>query len=53
MKTLLHILKRMLTEKYLKVELDFYLSSQSKNIHMELNCNILSLSEHVDIISDI
>ena len=53
MKTLLHILKRMLTEKYPKVEFDFYLSSQSKIIHMGLNCNILSLPEHVDIISDI
>ena len=52
MKTLLHIFKRMLTEKYPKVEFDFHLS-QFKNDHMGLNCNVLSLSEHVDIISDI
>ena len=40
-------------ERYPHVEVDFYLSSQSKNVHMELNCSILTLPEHVAIISDI
>ena len=53
MKTFLHILKRILTEKYTNVEFDFYLSSWSKNVYMGLNCNILSLSEHVGIVCDI
>ena len=53
MKTFLHILKRISMERYPHVEVDFYLSSQSKNVHMELNCSILTLPEHVAIISDI
>ena len=52
MKTILHILERILREKYPNVEFDFYLLSQSKNVHMGLNCNIFSLSGHLDIISD-
>ena len=40
-------------ERYPHVEVDFYLSSQWKNVHMELNRSILTLPEHVAIISDI
>ena len=53
MKTFIHILKGILSEKYHDVEFDFYLSSRSKNLHMGLNYNILKLSEHVHIISNI
>ena len=53
MNTFLHILKKILSEKYPSIEFDFYFSTSSKNVHMERNCNILSLSEHVNIISDI
>ena len=53
MKTILHILKRILMEKYPNVEFDFYLLNRSKNVHMGLNCSILILPEHVAIISDI
>ena len=53
MKTFIHILKRILSEKYHDVEFDFYLSSRSRNLHMGLNYNILKLSEHVHIISNI
>ena len=53
MKTFILILKRILSEKCPDVEIDFYLASRSKNVHMGLNCNILTLSEHVHIISDI
>ena len=53
MTTFLHILKRVLSEKYPNVEFDFYLLFQSKNVHMGLDCNILPLSEHVDFICDI
>ena len=53
MKRYILILKRILSEKFIDVEFDFYLSSRSKNVHMGLNCNILTLSEHVHIISDI
>ena len=49
----LNILKRILMEKDLNVEFDFYLLSRSKNVHMGLNCSILILPEHVAIISDI
>ena len=48
MKTFLLILKEDSSEKF-----DFYLSSRSKNVHMGLNCNLLSFSEHDPIISDI
>ena len=41
-----------MTETYPNIEFDFYLLSQSKNGHMGLNCNILPLSGHLDIISD-
>ena len=53
MNTFLHSLKRILEEKYPNIEFAFYLSSRSKNVHMGLNCNLLLLSEHVAIISDI
>ena len=53
MKTFLHIFKRILAERYPDLDFEFYLSSRSKNLHMGLNCNILSLSEYVNIISDI
>ena len=53
MKTFLHILKRILTEKYPDADFEFYLSSRSKNVHLGLNCNILSLSDHDSIIADI
>ena len=53
MKTFLHILKIILMEKNPNVEFDCYLSSWSKNVHMGLNCGILTLLEHVAIISDI
>ena len=52
-KAFLYILRKILTEKYSDVEFDFYLSSRSKNVHVGLNCNIMSLPEHVNIISDI
>ena len=53
MKMFLCILKRILVEKNPNVEFNCYLSSQSKNVHMGLNCGILTLPEHVAIISDI
>lgn len=52
-KTFLNILKRILMEKDLNVEFDFYLLSRSKNVHMGWNCSTLTLPEHVAIISDI
>ena len=53
MKTFLHILKRFLNEKYPGITFDFYLSRRTKNVHMGLNCSILTLHEHDEIISDI
>ena len=53
MKTFLHILYRILTEKYPDIDFEFYLSSHSKNVHLSLNCNILSLSDHDSIIANI
>ena len=53
MKTNLLLLKRILSEKYPTIEFNFYLSPQSKNVHMGLNCNFLSFSKHDAIISDI
>ena len=53
MKTFLHILKRHLCEKYHDILFEFYLSRRTKNVHMELNCSLLTLREHEQIISDI
>ena len=52
MNIFLHILKRILPEKYPNIEFYFYLLTPWKTVHMARNCNILSLSEHVSIISD-
>ena len=46
MKTFLHIFKRILNEKYPDINC-------TKNVHMGLNCSILTLREHDQIISDI
>ena len=48
----LHILKRILPEKYPNIEFYFYLLTPWKTVHMARNCNILSLPEHVSIISN-
>ena len=48
----LHILKRILPEKYPNIEFYFYLLTPWKTVHMARKCNILSLSEHIGIISD-
>ena len=53
MKTFLHILKRCLCEKYPDISFEFYLSHRTKNVHMKLNCSLLTLREHEQIISDI
>ena len=53
MKTLLHILKRRLCEKYHDKSLEFYFPRRTKNVHMGLNCSLLTLCEHEQIISDI
>ena len=53
MKTFLHIFKRFLNEKYPKINFEFCLSRCSKNVHMGLNCSILTLHEHDQITSDI
>ena len=53
MKTFLFVLEWILKEKYPNVKFGFYLSTWSKNVHMGLDCNLLCLPEHVDIISDI
>ena len=53
MKTFLHILKRRLCEKYCDISFGFYLSRGTKNVHMGLNCSLLTLREHEQIISDI
>ena len=45
MKTFLHILKRILNEKNL--------SRRTKNVHMGLNCSILTLREYDQNISHI
>ena len=52
-KLFLHILKRILNEKYPDVNFDFYLSTCARNVHMGLNCNILKLHDHDQIISGI
>ena len=53
LKTFLHILKRILNEKYPSVDSDFCLSSRTKNVHMGLNFNLLTLHNHDQIISNI
>ena len=46
MKTFVHIIKRILNEKYPSVDFDFYLLSCAKNVHMGLYFNILTLHDH-------
>ena len=53
MKTFLHILKRRLCEKYCDISFEFYLSRRTKNVHMGLNCSLLTLREHEQIICDV
>ena len=53
MKTFLHIPKRRLCEKYQDISFEFYLLRRTKNVHMGLNCSLLTLREHKQIISDI
>ena len=53
MKTFLYIRKRILNEKYLYINFEFYLSRRTKNVHMGLNCGIFSLHGHDKIIADI
>ena len=52
-KTFLHTLRRVLNEKYQDINFEFYLSRRTKNVHMGLNCSVLTLHEHDQIISDI
>ena len=52
MKTLLHILKRILNEKYPDVVFDFFLSTRAKHVHMRLDYNVLTLHDHNVIIRD-
>ena len=52
MKIFLHILKTILNEKYPHINFEFYLS-RCTNVHMGLNCSILTLHEHDQIISDV
>ena len=53
MKTFLHILKRFLNEKYPNINFEFYLSRRTKNVRMGLNCGLLTLHGHDQVISDI
>ena len=53
MKISLHILKRFLNEKYAGINFELYLSRRTENVHRGLNCSILTLHEHDQIISDI
>ena len=46
MKTFVHIIKRILNEKYPSVDFDFYLLTCAKNVHMGLYFNILTLHDH-------
>ena len=46
MKTFVHIIKRILNEKYPSVDFDFYLLSCTKTVHMGLYFNILTLHDH-------
>ena len=42
-----------MNEKYPGVNFDFYLSTCARNVHMGLNCDILKLHDHDQIISGI
>ena len=53
MKTFLHASKKFLNEKYAPIDFEFYLSRLTQNVHMELNCSLLTLCEYDQIISDI
>ena len=53
MKTFLYVLKNFLAEKYLHIDLEFYLSRRTKSVHMGLNYSLLQLDEHKQIIFDI
>ena len=53
METFLHILKRRLCEKYCDIPFEFYLSGRTKNVHIGLNCSLLTLREYEQIVSDI
>ena len=52
-KHFLHILKRILNEKYPSVAFEFYLSTCAKNVHMALDYNLLTLHDHDEIIFDV
>ena len=53
MKIFLHVLKRLLNEKYPNINFEFYISCRSKYVYMEMSCSILTLREHDQIICDI
>ena len=53
MKTFLHVLKKVLNEKYPQTDFEFYLSRRTKNVDMGLNYNLLALHEQKEIIFDI
>ena len=53
MKTFLYVLNNILDEKYSHIDLEFYLSRCTKNIHMGLNYSLLGPHEQNQIIFDI
>ena len=52
MKAFLHAFKNFLNKKYANTDFEFYLSRRTQNVHMELNCSLLTLCEYDQIISD-
>ena len=52
MKTFLHVLKKNLNEKYTHIDFELYPSRRTQNVHMGLNCSLLTLHEYDQIISD-
>lgn len=53
MKTFLHTLRGVLNGKYPGINFEFYLPRHIKNVEMGLNCSMLTLHEHDQVISGI